>query len=200
MELSWEKSIIEQLYDLQVAISSHGCADMDVRTEHKRGSTIFRGHPKFRHTGQWNDWAMFDWGNYGQLACEIWCFVDLSDFPVGVTVQFFGSTVHPGVYAVVESTTACPNNDIHGNLINDLELFTPIIKEVDFDEDGDICACRFWLADVEAIVEPVCVIPDIGNTNRARYFGVLPRKDWANQFKSWLMQPHSVKEDQMDDD
>ena len=78
--------------------------ELDIRCEHKRNGTIFRGHPMYRGTGQWNDWVKLDWVGRGHLPPEIWCFIDFTALPDNVTVKYGGVTVKTGVYAVVESS------------------------------------------------------------------------------------------------
>lgn len=60
--------------------------------------------------------------------------------------------------------------------------------------DGGIEERQFYLADVEAIVSPVCVVPDISCVNKQRYFEVLPRKKWAVCFEKWLEAPFDEEE------
>ena len=53
----------------------------------------------------------------------------------------------------------------------------------------------FYLADVEAFVEPCCVVPDLGGPGN-RYFVLKPRNKWAKEFVRWIEDPHKL--DQMD--
>ena len=48
------------------------------------------------------------------------------------------------------------------------------------------------MADVEAIVDTVAVIPDIGCTNKNSYFMRQPRTNWREMFSSWLDLPHET--------
>jgi hypothetical protein len=191
----WEVSITEYLYNLQVHMQHHGITKLDIRTEHKRNGQIFRGHPDFKKRGQWNDWATFDWGVYGQLPQEIWCFVDLTCLPANFSTNVGGSIVQRGVFAVVESAHFDCQPD--GSPNSKSEMFIPLIKEVgSVDADGDIAERRFYLADVEAIVSPLCVVPDIGK-NKLRYFQLKPRKEWPNLFTNWLMRPYKEDTEEM---
>ena len=203
---AWDSGLGLFLYSLQQHITALGMGNLDIRTEHIQSGTIFRGHPNFRGRGQWNDWAIIDWGTGrygGQFPAEIWCFVDLSDSPAGFRTNFAQCSLERGVYAVVESSTDCPNvlveRDCGVRPKNESKLFKPIIKEVDsISADGSVQR-KFYLANVEAIVGPVCVVPDIGNANKARYFQLLPKSEWADRFKRWVRAPHSSENVEMAD-
>jgi hypothetical protein len=149
------------------------------------------------------------------LAAEIWCFVDLSDLPQGFSINSAGVPVQRGIYAVVESTSKCPNYrqkraivgckrkrmvDMYNEdgtptieLINNTSIWEPIIKEVAALDPttGTVQQKRFYLADVESIVAPACVIPDLGSSNKVRYFRMKPRSEWATSFSNWLRAPHA---------
>ena len=193
---SWECAVTEYLYGLQELIDPLGNSKLNIRTEHKRNGQIFRGHPNFKKRGQWNDWAILDWGaHYGKLPAEIWCFVDLSDKPAGFSLKYGDCTIQPGVYAVVESSHYDRKADGSPNCKS--EMFVPLIKEVgSVDDDGDILERKFYLADVESIVSPACVIPDVG-CHKLRYFEVLARNKWPDLFKTWLMTTHREDAEEM---
>jgi hypothetical protein len=191
----WEYSITEYLFGLQEVMQQHGLACIDIRMEHKRKGQIFRGHPDFKKRGQWNDWATFAWGVHGRLPAEIWCFVDFSCLPDNFSCNFGGSILQKGVYAVVESANFDCKPDGSPNTMS--ELFVPLIKEVgSIDQEGNIVERRFYLADVEAIVDPLCVVPDIG-VHKFRYLQLKPRKQWAGLFADWLMRPHKDDKQEM---
>ena len=48
---------------------------------------------------------------------------------------------------------------------------------------------KFYLADVEAIVEPIAVIPDLGGEPN-NCFVLRERKHWSRDFERWLEEPH----------
>ena len=91
-------------------------------------------------------------------------------------------------YAVVESTAYeedAPTSDI----------FVPCVKEAkELHPNGEIAKRQFYLADVEAFLDPVAVIPDIGHANKLRYLQVKPRTAWAEGFVQWLQEPHNLDE------
>ena len=74
------------------------------------------------------------------------------------------------------------------------DIFGPIIKEVvKFDKTtGAIKERQFYLADVEAITSPICVIPDIGAKPCHRYLAVKPRDEWVEMFLLWLRDDHNL--------
>ena len=199
----WDATVTTFLNQLQNHLQDHvqGFGDLDVRTEHKRGNLIFRGHPSFRRDGQWNDWALFNWGSrHGKLAGEIWCFVDLSEQIKAFRTEFAGCDVQSGsVYAVVESAEVDANlTRDHGALINDSNLCVPWNKMgVQLDNDNDVTGRTFYLADVESIVSPMCLIPDIGSVQKTRYLEVRPRRKWHEYFIAWLSKPHDDDEREM---
>ena len=59
----------------------------------------------------------------------------------------------------------------------------------------EILSRKFYLANVEAIVGPCSVVPDVGGAKNA-YFQVKCCKDWAKLFVWWLEAPH--REDVME--
>ena len=193
-QIQWEDTIVLYLGRLQNAMQLHGLSEISVKTEHKRMGNIFRGHPGYRQQRErWNDWAIVDWGDY-QLPCEIWCFVDLSWLDDAFSLEFEGVQVQKGVYAVVECGLPTPEEGEEDEEIyaTKSDLFQPFLKEVEMKEDGTMADRVFYLADVEAIVEPVCVVPDVGSDYIARYFRVTPRREWANLFINWVQQPHNL--------
>jgi len=161
---------------------------LPIRTRHVRGGQIFHGHPNYRGKGPWKDWAIVDWGRQGggRLPCHISCFVLLNGLPPGFGVYHGGVRLKNGVYAVVESSTY----ETDPEQIKVSDLFTPLLKDVEgFNQYSVVDGRIFYLADVEAIVGPCCVIPDIGGPAN-RYFQVKPRSEWPEIFTKWLQSPH----------
>ena len=193
----WDEGVIAFLCALQDQVILHlNVHYLPIYTQHIRGNVSFYGHPNFRSTGTpWKDWALIDWGTgWGTLPSHIWCFVELFNMPIGKEkIKFGGIDLQDGVYAVVEV----------GNYVQDPEealmsdLFVPLEVEVEVgDEAGDeILSRKFYLANVEAIVGPCSVVPDVGGAKNA-YFQVKRRKDWAKLFVWWLEAPH--REDVME--
>ena len=105
-----------------------------------------------------------------------------------------------GVYAVIESGCYLDEMDEgrQQQYATTSALFRPFFKEVQMSNDGQMVRRKFYLGDVEAFVEPVTVIPDVGCVDIIKYFAVLPRREWANNFTKWLEEPHNL--DIMDDE
>ena len=192
-QTTWPQQIIDFLAQLQDKIEDYMPGPLPIYTCHRRNEQIFRGHPNYRGKGPWQDWAWIDWGRgYGRLPGQIWCFVILSGIPQDRhTPEHGGIRLSDGVFAVVESSIIeeIPKEEYTGN------LFTAIKKDVGEIRDGTVRKRQFYLADTEAIVDPACVVPDLGgDTNR--YFVVLPRNQWANKFQEWVEADHKL--DKMD--
>ena len=185
----WSSELVGFLNDLQnLIVDNTSNKKLLIFTEHKRGDVMFRGHPKFRDR-PWNDWAIMDWGDYGKLPCHIWCFVTLNQMPIGTQkLQFGGIDLKDGVFAVVESST------YDADIARASDLFTPLTLDVHgIDGEGHVTGRQFYLADVESIVGPCIVVPDVGGPKHA-YFQVKARREWAKEFVSWLEQPHQDDE------
>ena len=186
--VKWEKSIIHFLLGLQTKCYGKLPGDfIDIGTEHIRGvGNIFRAHPNYRGKGAWNDWALFDWADDGgELPGEIWCFIDLRELMEPIMVEGLDGEyeVGAGVYAVIESSSYQPRE----LQVFSSGLFTSIVKEVAISRNGKTLKRQFYLADVESIVSPLIVVPDIGNSHGDNYyFEVTPRTKWAEDFAAWL--------------
>ena len=170
--------------------------ELQIFTRHKRGKQIFRGHPNFMGQGAWRDWVLVDWGReWGKLPCHIACFVELdgNDWPTrgSSKIEHGGIVLGKGVYAVVEvaSYVEEAKEDEVGT------LFTTCRKEVATlsDDKKEVKARTFYLADTEAFVEPLSVVPDIGGAPNM-YFQVRPRRLWAGEFIKWIEAPHTKDE------
>ena len=191
-DVIWDTNVVEFLVDLQDLVEEEG-GKIKVLTEHKRNDQIFRAHPHYRGE-TWRDWAKFDWGEgYGELPGEIWCFVVIDDLPAvdeegGNSLEFGGIMLENGTYAVVESSFY--STDIHQVSLSD--IFVPFRKEVAKinKASGSVVKRRYFLADVDAIVAPLCVVPDVGGSP-TDYFEVKPRNAWVKEFILWLEDSHS---------
>ena len=110
-------------------------------------------------------------------------FVDLTCIPASEKISFGGlQKVTPGLYAIVE----CAKEE--ANTVT-LEIFTYVEKEVGQNTPNNGYLRKFYLADVEAIVSTLAVIPDIGGKPNA-YFTLKPREKWQKDFESWLEEVH----------
>jgi hypothetical protein len=164
---------------------------LEIRTEHIRNGQIFRGTPDYQGDGPWHDWVMVDWGrNGGKLPAHILCFVNLEWLPEGQSFQFRESTVQKGIYALV-NTAHYLENDLES------EILKPIQKDL---MPNYTDRKQLYLVDVEGFFSPVAVVPDIGSDNKFRYFLMVPRKEWSENFMRWLMQPHVNELKNMEED
>ena len=185
----WVQEAVDWLNALQnLVIEFIPEPHLQVFTQHKRGETVFYGHPNFRSSGPWKDWALIDWGEgWGTLPSHIWCFVELRNMPIGSKrLQFGGITLQDGVFAMVEVGEYSLDDALQS------DLFIPLSVEVDgVDAKGEVTGRKFYLANTDAIVGPCCVVPNIGAEQNA-YFQVKPRREWSKLFVEWLKQPHDL--------
>lgn len=132
---------------------------------------------------------MLQWQE-GDFPAQIWCFLDLTQLPTGITVEVDeNSTADKGVYAVVESTVYVEEDSPLS------DIFTPLRLESEaLTKDGDVAQRRFYLVDVEVFKDPLCVIPNVGTKDE--YLMMKPRAKWSDDFISWLEMPH--KHDKME--
>ena len=161
-----------------------------IYANHYRDGITFRGSPM--HTGKvWRDWVMVDWANDDVLPSKVWGFVDLRALPEDNDVQYGGyDGVTPGLHAIVE----CADYVTTEIEVQRSEIFVPILKEVGEIRQGRVTKLKFYLAEVEAIVAPLAVIPDIGGPPNG-YFVVRHRLQWQKDFVAWLREGQEVSED-----
>ena len=130
---------------------------------------------------------MIDWGEDGHLPAEIWCFVVLSNIEPNAQLHYGGIDLKNGTFAVVESAFPCGTE----NEKKMSDIFTPYQKDVGrLAKDGQVMERKLFLADVDAFVSPLCMVPDIGALPRCRYLQVKPRSAWVSEFTAWLEDPH----------
>jgi len=192
-QVYWDDDAVDFLYELQRAVRGQGYSGwLSIRTDHVRDGVIFRGHPSYRGEGLWNDWVIVDWGRkHGKTPAEIWCYVDLSKVQDDFKLKFRNNYLQKGVYALVEAST-------YTTMPLNCETFRAINKEVAHDEQGSVVR-QFWLADVNAFVEPVAVVPNIGHPSKRQYFAMVPRKKWSDLFIKWLKEPHTKELEELDE-
>jgi hypothetical protein len=179
-ELKLETTLLEYVSELQDVVIQY-IPTLHLRTTHKRKGQIFRGQGTFRNK-VWRDWAMINWDQEGNLPCKIYGFVDLRDLPQenhGLEMQ--GMPLGNNIYAIVEA--AVFDEDEVRKAMS--EIFVPITKEIGQITNNAVSCMKFYLADVEAIVSPIAVIPDIGG-NPNDYFMIKDRETWRTDFISFL--------------
>ena len=179
-ELKLETTLLEYVSELQDVVIQY-IPTLHLRTIHKRKGQIFRGQGTFRNKA-WRDWAMIHWDQEGNLPCKIYGFVDLRDLPSknhGLNMQ--GMPLGNSIYAIVEAAVF-DEDEVRKSMS---EIFVPITKEVGRITNNAVSQMKFYLADVEAIVSPIAVIPDIGG-NPNDYFMIKDRETWRMDFISFL--------------
>lgn len=189
-----EEDLIDFLVDLQDQVEVH-IGRIQMKSVHKREGVIFRGHMTYRGS-VWRDWVMVDWDGYGHIANRIWGFVDLTRLPNNSGINYGGlSNLVPAVYAIVESSIVDDIGD---------ELISEIHTEISEMTNGYVTKMKYYLADVEAFVQPAIVVPNIGGPNNS-YLQIKNRTEWRQLHIEWLNEPHNNQhliepEDDSDDD
>jgi hypothetical protein len=174
-----ETGLVDFLCEVQTAVQQY-LPSVPLRTVHKRQGLIFRGQNKFRGR-VWRDWALFDWGNEGVIPNKIWGFVDLRGLPPKHTATILELPLEQSVYAVVEKAIFVEDETKVGLS----EIFVPITKEVGGLTNNAVSHLKFFLADVDTIVNATAVIPDIGGQPND-YFLVKDRETWRTDFMEFL--------------
>jgi hypothetical protein len=192
-EAMLEKGLVSFIAGLQIAVQDY-MKQVPLRSLHKRKGQIFRGDNKYRGK-VWRDWALIDWGDEGVLPNKIWGFVNLRALPVEQRVIYSDMRLEPSVYAIVESAKFVEDLDE----LEKSEIFVPISKEVVTSADNAVSGLRFYMADVEAIVQAIAVIPDIGGEPNA-YFMVKDRETWRTDFMDFLERPLNLAEELSDEE
>ena len=184
-EFMLEETFIDFVVGLQDAVNMH-IPELIVHSKHTRSGQIFHANVAFQGT-VWRDWVWVDWGpRYGTLPNKLWGFVDLNALPPNSKVNYGGiNSISPGIYAIVESATMI--EDEHSELV--LTLETDVVQNA----HGEFDDLQFFLADVEAFVEPAIVVPDIGG-KKNRYLLIINKSHWKSKFERWLEDPHEWDE------
>jgi len=190
-----EQDYINWLANLQNKIQQWG-ETLIIYSVHHRQGVIFRASPNY--LGEvWRDWVLIDWGPpLNKLPSKIYGFLDLRFLPEDNNVEHGGyAGIEPAIYAIVEYATYQKNIDANFSSA----LFMPIKTEVGQIRQQRVTKLRLYLADVEAFVDPITVVPDIGGPANA-YFHCKSRDDWRKDFIEFLHQPHEAEHDTDDDD
>lgn len=193
-----EQDLIDFVSGLQDAVNGY-IPSLTMSSLYTRDGVIFRADVD-HHGRIWRDWILVDWGSYGALPCKVYGYVDLSSLPPDLTganrIRAGGlDNVAPGVYAIVESVVLSDEE-------NNSDLMVAMTTEVSHIADGRVAKLRFYLADVEAILDTCIVVPDIGGPPNS-YFWLKSPDDWANIFEAWLDAPHQndvIEEEESEDE
>ena len=188
-----EKDLVDFIGNLQNSVRDY-LSHVTLRSYHKRMGHIFRGQSRYRGA-VWRDWALVDWGEEGQLPNKLYGFVDLRQLPNGTGLQYAEILLQPTIYAVVEI----------GFFIEDeekkslSEIFVPITKQVDEHTGDTVGPMTFYLADVETILKPIAVVPDLGGRTND-YFLVKEREEWREDFVEFLEREFDVEAEIREDE
>ena len=183
-----EQDLIDFLIEVQDKVHPH-IGPIIMKSLHKRHGQLFRGHVMF-HGSVWRDWVVVDWGRgHGKLPCKIWGFLDLSNLPLHRRISVGGlNNLPPGIYAVVEASVLVEN-----------AVNTELIREIESEvgsfggQERYVTQLKFYLAPVDAFVEPAIVVPNIGGKKNS-YLWINHPGDWSGQFEKWLKDIHNNKE------
>jgi len=142
------------------------------------------------HGSVWRDWVVVDWGRcHGKLPCKIWGFLDLSNLPLYCRISVGGlNNLQPGINAVVEASVLV-QNAVNAELLREIESEVGSFGG----QERYVTQLKFYLAPVDAFVEPAIVVPNIGGKKNS-YLWINHPGDWSGQFEKWLKDIHNKKE------
>ena len=163
-----------------------------LQSVHKHGNQIFRGHGRFCKK-PWRDWALIDWGAEGRFPSKIWGFLNLTGLSERTCYQYGGINVKKGIYAVIENAIWVEDE----NEVQLSEIFVAIRLEVTLIENNEVVKQKFYLADVEAIVAPLAIIPDLGGPPNV-YLMVKDCETWRLDF-IWFLESDINLEEEISD-
>jgi hypothetical protein len=123
-----------------------------------------------------------------------WGFVDLRELPDKHSAILGELPLEQSVYAIVEIAFF----DEDETEVGLSEIFVPITKEIGGFTNNAVSHMKFYLADVEAIVKAIAVIPDIGGPPNA-YFMDKDRETWRIDFMDFLERPLNLEEEILSD-
>ena len=85
--------------------------------------------------------------------------------PSNAGANYGACDLQPGIHAIVESTSY----DLDDKEVSDSDLFVPSLEDTSSFLNSNVTSLKFHLADVEAIVKPVVVIPDLGGAGNVHF-------------------------------
>ena len=185
-----EDALLRFINGLQDKVKGH-YEEVILNTFHQRNGQIFRSNASYKGS-VWRDWVFVDWGPDGILPNKIWGFVDLQDLPNNFQINYAGmSRINPSVCAIVESARSI-EGEKNSELVTRIETECTIVN-------GHVDDLIFYLADVEAFVEPAMVIPDVGGPQNS-YLCIENRSEWSLSFEAWLEEPFDLNQLMVDSD
>ena len=182
--IKMEQQLVRFFGQLQVKVQNY-CDFITIYSTYRRENLIFRASTDFMSKA-WRDWAIIDWEEDERpLPCHIMGFVDLSELPDNFSAKIGGSgLIYTGIFAIVEATKEVDEGE---DAVRS-DLFVPYEKIVGGFTGKFVSHNKYYLADVEAIVGPAVVIPDVGGPTN-RYLHLKDRSKWKREFEKWLEQP-----------
>lgn len=111
------------------------------------------------------------------VACQIKCFVDLTEVPEDNNLSTSHGNLEPGMYAVVEPGWRNPDGEEQGLS----QLLDPWIKKKETNPKlkGTTGAHSVsQLVDLQRLLAPTVLVPDLDNTNPRAYLRVLTCSQW----------------------
>jgi hypothetical protein len=156
-------------------------------TRADNNSQIFRASPYFQGM-PWYDWAIFDLSedtpddqNEAFVPAQIEAFMDLTDLPEENDLDMV-----PGIYAIAERARMSTDYDELGRA----EMWEPWKKDPTTSTDLPPGASKMSFLNINKIVSPAVLIPDVGNKNKRAYLRLVSKSAWAKLFDEWLASPH----------
>lgn len=153
-------------------------------TRANKNTQIYRASA-YEGGSPWHDWAIFDLtaedpdDNF--VPAHIKQFVDLRDLPEVNDLDFV-----PGIYALAEKASF--NTDYME--FGWSELWESWIKAPSTVSGMPDNCSDMSLLNIDTIISPAVLIPDMGNRNPRAYLRLVPKTSWGNLFTKWLEQPH----------
>ena len=124
---------------------------------------------------------LIKWDDEKTLPCHIWGFVNLTSLPKDIAINYKSNTVERGIFAIVEIARPVVEEDE----VQLSEIFSLYTKEIGGIIHECVSKMSYYLADVEAIIGPVIMIPDI-NGSPNNYLRVKNMEIWGEDFMEWL--------------
>ena len=182
-----EQNLANFIGNLQLKLKNY-YEELSIYSTYRREDLTFHASTNFMCKA-WRDWAIIDWGEEeGELPCHLMGFVDLRGIPEDFSVSFEETgELYAGIFAIVEAAQKVTQEP--GAIRS--ELFVPYDKEVKGFTGRFVSHNKYYLADVEAIVGPAALIPDIGGPVN-RYLHLKDRSKWKKDFTKWLEIPSTI--------
>ncbi len=176
-----------------------GYTSHKMKLEGHDAPVIFHAN-EFTHGAKWYDWAMVKFYQQNRLEEESTC-------PCQVLGFFKYSTPGTPTPHLVNNLRYSPG-DVYTQRLTDDTLYAVVHSADDYllwDYFKESFICDFYLGSVEkclyivpveAISDPLWVVPDIGGDKKTRHWCCLPERMWGDYFSGYISE-HNAK---LDDD